>query len=237
MGEEFKLPTSSYEELIKIIQAYGKATEPSSNDGISKLCSIYPTIISGNNGFLLAVNIIEGAKNKIATDKGKNLARALQYENQDEIAKIWREIVLENDFLSKMISAIKIRKGMDAQSFQSHIAYSSGQDKTKYVKTGSATVIDILKKANLIEEIDGKLTAKLPVEKQTGSITVPTAEPKADVSTPIFQTKNQPQGNMTVNIEVRIDVNINELDDLGVKLRKVLDDLNERQFTPPCTNQ
>lgn len=232
MGEDFKLPASSYDELVKIIQAYGRVSEPSSNDEINKLCLIHPSTISRNGAFLLATGIIEGGQKKIATDKGKLLARAIQFDNETEVSRLWREISNENDFLSKMISAIKIRKGMDIQSFQSHIAYSSGQDKTQYVKTGSATVIEILKISNLIEDLDGKLIAKNLENLGNEQPSLQSAPSVTEINVgnqKMKKTFSTRQGAVAVNIEIRVNVttDFEQLDELGTKIRKVLADLNE----------
>ena len=187
MGEEFKLPASSYEELIKIIKAYGQAKENHTSLGeLQKLCGVPSTQISRNSGFLLAVNITEGGKIKVVSEKGLILSRALQHDIPEETAKAWRDIINENDFLTKMVTAIKIRNGMDQQSFQSHIAYSSGQSNNKYVKTGSGTVIDILKIANLISETDGKF-----VGINTSNVSPKITSTVTTDQTPL--TRNEPQ--------------------------------------------
>jgi hypothetical protein len=75
--EKFKLPRSSYEELCKIINAYGGTSNPASLDDIYKSSGVGKTVISANNKFLLAVEIIEGGVKKSATEKGRKLALAL----------------------------------------------------------------------------------------------------------------------------------------------------------------
>ncbi len=127
--ERFRLPGSSYGELVKVIRAYGTLSGAASLDEVSKLAAMHPTQISRNNGFLVAMGILEGGKNKVITSKGQDLARALDHEMPDEIRNHWRRVVLEDEFLNKMLSAVKIRKGMEASTLQAHIAYSAGQPK------------------------------------------------------------------------------------------------------------
>lgn len=231
MGEEFKLPASSYEELTKIIKSYG-STKEASLDELSKLCGIPPTQISRNSGFLLATNIVEGGKVKSISEKGKDLARTLQHNLPNEISRAWREIIMENEFLTKMVTAIKIRNGMDPQGFQSHIAYSSGQPNNQYVKTGSGTVIEILKLAGLIEEVDGNLKIKIEDKYSTPNNEVPNEEKGFDVDLNEIPSKKVIQvysGNngISINIDIKVEAKFAELDDLGIKLKKILSDLKE----------
>lgn len=238
MGEEFKLPASSYEELAKIIKAYGQVNDPTSIEDLNKLCGVSTSQISRNSGFLLAASIIEGGKAKIASEKGKKLARALIHGIADEISRIWREIIFENDFLTKMVTAIKIRNGMDPQSFHSHIAYSSGQNKTQYVKTGSATVVDILKIANLIEEVDGKLIAKTisitndnnpPAETTTENIDNKLISKQQASVFPVLESSMKQTSGISVNIDIKLVAKVSELDDLGEKIKRILDQINSNK--------
>ena len=65
MADNFKLPGSSYEEIIKIIKAYssGKEGQAQPLDAIAQASGIDRTIVSRNNGFLLQMQLLmEGAK-------------------------------------------------------------------------------------------------------------------------------------------------------------------------------
>ena len=102
MNEEaFRLPQSSYGELVKIIKAYTVIEEECTPDDIQKLTLIHPSNISSNNAFLVAIGVISGGKKKCITEKGKNLGRALEHDMPEEITSHWRDIVRSNDFLEK----------------------------------------------------------------------------------------------------------------------------------------
>jgi hypothetical protein len=131
--EGFPLPGSSYRELIKIIQGYGKFGSDASLNDVSKITAINETGISANNKFLVADNLIQGGKRKAITPIGAQLSNALQYEMVDDIVTKWRAVVEANDFLQKVVAAVRIRKGMDESSLESHVAYSAGQPKTPNV--------------------------------------------------------------------------------------------------------
>lgn len=128
-AEKFKLPTSSYEELTKIIKGYGHLERPANLDEVSRVTGIGTTVISGNAGFLLELNILEPGAKKAITSNGRSLAHALEHEMPDEMRSCWQTVVLGNDFMSKLVTAIKIRNGMDENTLLSHIAYSAGQPK------------------------------------------------------------------------------------------------------------
>src|SRR5580692_6945218 len=102
----FPLPSSSYKELIKIIQGYERAGRDASLADVARMTAIGQTIISGNNKFLVAVGIVQGAQKKSITPLGAELAIALQHELADEVATKWRAVVDGSDFLRKVIAAV-----------------------------------------------------------------------------------------------------------------------------------
>src|ERR1051325_11263767 len=154
--DKFKLPQSSYEELTKIIKSYGQFDEPADLNEVSKLISLHPTIVSRNAGFLVASGVLETGARKVLTGMGRDLARALEHEMPEEIRRCWQTVVTSTDFLAKVLAAIRIRSGMDQQTLEGHVAYSAGQPKKPQFMTGARTIIDILKAAELIREVDGK---------------------------------------------------------------------------------
>lgn len=232
MSEEtFKLPGSSYEELCKIIQAYGQLSKPSSLEAVSKTVKINTTIISRNNAFLFAMGLIEGGKLKSPTIVGKKLARALNYDNSNEISEVWREIVNSNEFLIKMLAAIRIRKTMDTATFQGHIAYSAGQSKNTNTMAGAKAIIEIFKIAELITEKDGQLfPTEISIKSSEQQLSEQEISPRVkvdseqDQSFGISQVSNDFQ-NISVSVQIRVDAKPEELDGLGVKIRKLVDDI------------
>ena len=137
--DKFKLPGSSYQELVKIIRAYLPFSSPASLDEVSKAVGIHTTIISRNNGFLIGFGVLEGGQKKLLTEKGRDLARALDFDMPEDIESQWRSLAIESEFVSKILTAVRIRGGMDQSTLQSHIAYSAGQPKAQHVLTGSGS--------------------------------------------------------------------------------------------------
>jgi len=234
--DKFKLPRSSYEEICKIIKAYGRLTEPASLDEVAQLCAMNRTAISANNAFLVNVGLIDGGKKKSATLKGSELARALEHELPDQIQDRWARVVRENEFLGKMAAAVKIRGQMDSSALESHIAYSAGEGKSAAVMTGARAVVDILRAGGVVREHEGQLIsteAKIDegrVNEGTQQITVPTGTLTTQIIVPpgsIQRGTGAQTTGVSLHIELRIDVKPNELDGLGQKIQELLRELNK----------
>lgn len=248
MAEEFPLPGSSYKELIKIIQGYGRIGGEASLADVAQLTAVPETTISANNKFLVAIGVVKGGKKKTISPIGTELATALEHNLIEEAAAKWRAVIDATDFLQKVIAAVRIRKGMDESSLESHVAYSAGQPKTPAVATGARTVVDILSAAGLLKDDGGTLIATTPeprpipetVEK---SLSISDSLTAADSS--LVQgsfARSTRIGGVQLNIDVTVQCTPNDLDDLGHKLRKVLQDFNEpdkkpEPTSPPAANE
>lgn len=230
MAESFKLPAASLEELIKIIQAYANEKEGAilSLDDISQSTGIPRTSISGNNGFLVQIGLITEGNKKSATDIGRDLGRAYISKIDDEIERLWKEVVVENDFLNRMISAVRIRNGMDRSSFLNHIIYSSGQKDTKQNRTGAGAIIEIMKSVNILNETDGKLTIAetSEIEKNTNHTIVVSQSATEKTTSQNFKVSSPQIGNSFV-ININIDCSVSDLDNLAEKINSLLNGLSQ----------
>lgn len=235
MAEQgFPLPSSSYKELVKIVQGYAQAGTEVVPGDVARVIGINETIVSANNKFLVAVGIVQGGRKKTMTSTGMELARALEHDQQDEVSRHWRTIIDATEFLQKIVAAVRIRKGMDESSLEAHVAYSAGQPKTPRILAGAGAVVEILKVAGLLREEGGNLVAITPevVRSSEGS-----EEPLVSAQVPLPSTstivplraEGRPIGSVQLNIEVRIQCTPKDLDDLGQKLRKVLEDFNRQE--------
>lgn len=228
MAETFKLPASSLEEIIKIIQAYANEKEGSllSLDDITQSTGIPRTVVSGNNGFLVQIGLITEGNKKSATDIGRSLGRAYISKIDYEFERIWKEIIAENDFLNRMVSAVRIRNGMDRTNFLNHIIYSSGQKDTKKNRTGANAVIEILKSVNVINEVDGKLTVTEIMEAEESEQIVTDETIDASQTThPNTVTNIQTKQPITININ--INCSVSEMDELTEKIQKLIKGLSD----------
>ncbi len=65
MAEEtFRLPKSSYDEIVKIVRAYSNSGQSANLDEVAKAAAMDKTIISRNNAFLISVGIHRGRQSK-----------------------------------------------------------------------------------------------------------------------------------------------------------------------------
>lgn len=186
--EKFRLPQSSYEELVKIIKAYGHINTPTAPAEVGRLAGMHETIVSANNAFLLAAGILEGGKKKVMTQRGKALATALEHELGDEIARNWREIVMGSEFLQRLVPAVKIRKGMERSTLQSHIAYSAGRPRSSRTMAGASAIVEMLGAAGLLQEEDGKLVVaasdQVPVQQDSVKVHASVTQAGQQIVTP-----------------------------------------------------
>ena len=243
--EKFKLPQSSYEELSKVIKAYGHFPEPAGLDEVSKFIGLHTTIISRNAGFLIGVGVLEAGAKKFLTANGRKLAHALEHDMPEEIRTWWRQIVSGNEFLTRLLAAIKIRNGMDQQTLEAHIAYSAGQPKRPQFMTGARTVIDILRGAELIKEADGKYIA----ERTEGTA----IEPPPVLEVPLAPTTDKTPQRPTIagvplefptdqlSLVMRIQININctaaEVSSLGQHIKKLMEELSSANPKPQANEK
>ncbi|MEX1015047.1 MAG: hypothetical protein WDZ80_07890 [Candidatus Paceibacterota bacterium] len=224
--EKIKLPRSSYEELSKIIIAYSTLDRACSLDDIAHTSGIGKTNVSANNAFLANVEIIEGGNKKQITQKGLKLGRALEHEIEQEVPKAWQEVINESDFLTKMVQAVKIRKGMDSSQLENHIAFSSGEKKSKSVMTGSRAVVDILLASEMLITDGDKLVANNSTNEP---IEFPESKPEVNdelESSRHFISSMKTSG-VNINIELRINATPDDLEGLGGKIKTIIEELNE----------
>lgn len=225
--EKIKLPRSSYEELSKIIIAYSTLNRACSLDDIAHTSGIGKTNVSANNAFLANVEIIEGGNKKQITQKGLKLGRALEHEIEQEVPKAWKEVINESDFLTKMVQAVKIRKGMDSSQLENHIAFSSGEKKSKSVMTGARAVVDILLASEMLITDGDKLVANNstnePIEFQESKPEIDDeVEPAQQYNISSVKTSG-----VNINIELRINATPDDLEGLGSKIKAIIEELNE----------
>jgi hypothetical protein len=226
-NEKIKLPRSSYEELSKIIRAYASFDSPVSLSEVDSIVGIGGSNISKNNAFLVNVEILQDGKSKCIAEKGKALAKALDFSVEEDIRSSWQKIISENDFLDKMVKAVNIRKSMDMSQLINHIAYSAGEANTSPVLTGARAVVDILVESGfLVKENDmilpndnHSVEEKHSPNKQKNDSELITVQSG-------YNEKIASQSRINVNINVQIAVNSNDLDGLGEKINQLIDEIS-----------
>ena len=232
MGEEeFRLPGSSYDEIVKIIRGYGHFDADVPLKELSKVAGVHETIVSRNNAFLVGVGIVQGGQRKVITPQGKALARALDHQMADEIAQHWRDLILSNQFFQKLLAAVRIRRGMDPSTLQAHIAYSAGQKRSPGVMAGASAIAEIMIVARVLKEADGKLVATDETLSTDLSETIPVSDRSTGTVAPSVRSVAigpVSTGPISVQIQLQIQCTPDQLDDVANKLR----DLIERVTAP-----
>ncbi len=207
-----------------------------------------PTTISRNAGFLVSVGILEAGKNKAPTSLGLSLGNALMHEQEEEVKRLFAEVVADNEFLKGIVSAIRIRKGMDDSALRSHIAYSAGAKKGSSTTAGSGTLIEILQASGAIHSEDGKYVVASgssshpavpsePAKHDTTHLQQAPGQPVgtsggSEVPTPTALSFKSGTGGITINLNVEVSCEASDLDTLGQKLRAIIDDLNTQIDAP-----
>ena len=135
--DKFNMPLSSYEELVKVIRAYGSVSQPSSLEDVSKSVGLHRTIISRNAGFLIGIGLLEAWLQEDGDPTWAGARLSARHEIPMQIRDSWRRAIQQTDFFKKLITAVRIRKGMDQSTFEAHIAYSAGQPKKPSYMTGA----------------------------------------------------------------------------------------------------
>lgn len=163
MADIFKLPVSSYDQLVKVIRAYGngKIGVSFSLDELVAASGINKYILSKNNGFLVQVELVTSGTKKSPTDICRKLASAYSMNIEEEIISIWKNILNNNEFISSMLSFVSVKGRISRDNFINHIVFSSNCGNNEAYKTGAGAIIDILKLTDMVNEENGDIT--LPI--------------------------------------------------------------------------
>ncbi len=225
-SDRFKLPGSSLDEVFKVVQGYTSFGKLASLSDISKSTGMHDTAISKNVGFLLSIGVLQGGRDKAVTELGKKLGLALMHNLADEVEAILSDIVAENEFLKNILAAVRIRRGMDESSLRAHIGYSAGLSKTGSTTTGTGAVVELLKRSGNLKTEDGKLVVSAPIARPT-SVESPSAPEKVEavVKHNVVRTI-ETTSPFSISIKIEVQCSPHELDDLGLKLRKIVADFS-----------
>jgi hypothetical protein len=226
MAEEFRLPGSTYEELVNIIVAYGTRDEASNPGDVGKLASVHQSSVSRSNAFLTAIGVLQGETTRLVTRKGRALARALARRDPQEIRTRWREIVSTSEFLQNVVSAVKLREGMLYGTLQAYVAHSAGQPRNKPVMAGAGAIIEILKTADLLEEEAGELTA--PFDEEPGDVFRSEDQQSRETSSSNgLSISLEGSPGTAINIHLHLRCSPEEIENLAPKLKILLRELSE----------
>jgi hypothetical protein len=225
---EFRLPGSSYEELVNIIVAYGTRDEAARPGDVGKLDAVHQSSVSRNNGFLTEIGVLQGESKKLITPRGRALALALARRDREEIRKKWRAIVATNEFLQNVVAAVKLREGMLYPTVQAYIAHAAGQPRNKPVMAGAGAIVEILRVSGLLREEAGELVATFVEEiepqdfvMEDGSPPEPEEVSEFPISVALDASEEPP-----VKIHLHVQCTADEIEDLAPRLKALLRELS-----------
>ena len=224
---EFRLPGSSYEELVNIIVAYGTRDEAARPGDVGKLDAVHQSSVSRNNGFLTEIGVLQGESKKLITRRGRALALALARKDRVEIRRNWRAIVATNEFLQNVVAAVKLREGMLYPTVQAYIAHAAGQPRNKPVMTGAGAIVEILKSAGLLREEAGELVATFDEDLEPEDFVMEDGSlPEvAEVAEPTVSV--EAGEDPAVKIHLHVQCTADEIEDLAPRLKALLRELSD----------
>jgi hypothetical protein len=159
---------------------------------------------------------------------------ALEHDLRDEIVSGWRDVLYGNEFTDKILSAVRIRKGMERSALQAHVAFTAGHPRKPAAMTGAATVIDMLLAGELLHESGDKLEAtaiqepELPTPPEGRILDLQASGSAVSKGSGSLQAIVH---GVPVEIHIQLQCTPDQLDDLGAKLRKLLSDLRSADST------
>lgn len=218
MSEGFNLPALSFERLQKVIQAYGRNDKAKTKEELSNSTGINAISISKSNAFLADCGFITSGNTKTPTETGKQLAREIQFENEQEVCGIWSAALTQNETLMDALGRLEVGGPMDIKDFVGHLVYSSQRSETKDNRSGAGCVKDAMVLSAIFSEAEGKVSL-VPSGSKAGFVVLE-EEPSVADKKPV---KSKPAKNTPVvqeigsfappQVAINIQLQIPEMDD------------------------
>lgn len=119
---------------------------------------------------------------------------------------------------------------MDDGALRAHVAYSAGQQKSPRVMTGAGTVVELMRRAGVIEEVDGKYMSVLDVPSSASSASNTEAATRVELRTgKLAIVRNSQDPGINISISIEVDCKPEDLEGLGARLRRVVDEFNSTE--------
>jgi hypothetical protein len=206
-----RLPTAGFEVITRILKAYlaasrNQAGTPVKLDDVVRRAGGGRTQVSGQNGFLASIGLIEGGNAKALTDLGRRVALAADHQGQPAWIQAWREVIASSEDLTGIVDSVRVRREMTTDDLLSHIVLTAGVPKTNRSLTGARTVIDVLQSGQAVVEHDGTYEAA-PVVEATSDLGPSPATETPDGSGAAAQPDSSelrtgPDTHLTVHVHV-----------------------------------
>jgi len=179
MAEVFPLPRSSLKLLRLILIGYlhegGNDRKPAGPSAIGATVGLDPTVVSRNNAFLAAVDLIEAAENRRwrLTEAGVDVARAFEYEAMEELHEALSRALRGNEFVQRVTAFVRSRGGVEEEQVVSHMARLAGVRRAADFLTGARAFLELITLGGLVES-DGQMV------RATAARPTPVSETRTD---------------------------------------------------------
>lgn len=207
--DKVKLPVSSLSTIETIIQGYAHASAEVTLDELTRLTATPKDTITRTNPFLLAAGLIDGGMKKRATETGRKLGRALEHGQEMEVGRLLREVVAGNEFLSNLVTTVRLKSGMSQEDLTAHILFTADVSDTGRNRTGAGAIVDLLMKAKLLRDESGILTVMSRDGDPPSEVDAPRSEEDTTVEPPVPTTGGSSSGTPHVQTRTAPAITIN----------------------------
>lgn len=162
MPEKFPMPSSSWEKIKKIVQAYGAVQDEENPtvESVAQLAGMHRPDVSKNNNFLREVGLLLPDEFKL-TQPGFQLAMGLSLGNQDLVTEALQQVVLETPFFSRLVNILKARGTMRPESFRGQLIMETGLSANSPALNSIKALMDIMEESKLISISEDGVSLKL----------------------------------------------------------------------------
>jgi hypothetical protein len=237
LAESFALPRSSLKLLRLILVGYlhegGNDRKPSGPGDVGAAIGIDSTLVSRNNAALAALGLLEAAENRRwrLTEGGVNVARAFEYDAEEEAGEALSEVLGSNAFVQRVLAFVRSRGGVEEDQVTSHMARSAGVKRTSEFLTGARALLELLHVAGLVET-DGD-TVRVSTPRRGAEPTVEPKPPRSPVKAYGGGDAYQRVGSEIAGTPVTLHINLSPsdlstddaADALAARIKRLLDAL------------
>jgi hypothetical protein len=161
MPEKFPMPSSSWDRIKKIIQAYGAVQEEDNPtvELVAKLAGMHRPDVSKNNNFLRETGLLLPDQYKL-TQPGLQLAMGLTIGNQDLVTEALQQVIQETPLFSRLINILKARGTMKEELFRGQLIMETGIGAHSPALNSIKSLMDVLEESKLVSVTEDGVSLK-----------------------------------------------------------------------------
>jgi len=114
------------------------------------------TLVSRNHGFLVSLDLLTEGRAKTLTPDGRKLAIAIGNNLDEDAAVEWRRIFMNAPAAKSLVDMLRVQKEIPSNALSGKIAAALGYAGSSAINTGVNSLIEVITKAGVIYEQDGK---------------------------------------------------------------------------------